>query len=86
MSELGHRPIWEGPVEQTPWWWSFVIQIEKYIHGLRESAAYDFEKKTPPKDLWNLASSEKLDSEWYEPRRKEGERLAREKQPLDNWG
>lgn len=85
MSEYGHQSIWTGKPEQTPWWWPYILQLEKHANGLRESAAYDYEKKAPPKNMWTLSYSERLETEWYEPRRKEGERIARDKPPLQDW-
>lgn len=85
MVDTGHKPIWDGPIEQTPWWWPLILQIEKYIDGLRQSAAYDYEKKPPPKEMWTMKMADRLEDEWYEPRRKEGERQSREKKPMQDW-
>ncbi len=85
MSEYGHKPVWDGKPEQTPWWWPYIIQLERHANNLRESAAYDYEKKPPPKSMWTLSAAERLEDEWYAPRRKEAERIAREKRPMDDW-
>lgn len=74
--------IWNGPIEQCPWWWAFVLQIEKRIVSLRESAGIDPEKLPPPRDLWPLARSEDLEA-WFESRDKLREKKAREPKVLD---
>jgi hypothetical protein len=84
MVELGHQKIWDGPVDQIPWWWSVVLQIEKRAEALYETAAYDPDKLPPPKDLFPVSRRAELD-DYLEGRRELGERRAKEKRPLDDW-
>lgn len=85
MVSRGNARLWDGLIEQTPWWWPYIIQIERRLESLRESAAYDPEKKSPPRDLWPMAKSDELESQWFEKRRELAERMAREKQPMQNY-
>lgn len=84
MISNAHTPIWNGPIQHTPWWWPYLIQIERRIESLNETAAYDPDKKPPPRDLYPLAKSEELDL-YLEDRRKEGEKRSREKQALSDY-
>jgi len=77
-------PIWDGPVEHMPWWWTYILQLEKRVDGLLESAAFDPEHKYPPKEIWPLSKHKELE-DWNEDRRKLSEEKAKEKQALSNW-
>lgn len=83
MVDIAHAPIWNGPIEKTPWWFAYILQIEKRIDSLRQTAAYDPDKQPPPRDLWPLAMAESLD-DYLESRRKENERRMRERPVLDD--
>jgi len=82
MVDIGRRSPWDGPIEHTPWWWPFALQISKRIQSLQETAAYDPDKKPPPKDLLPLSRSDDLDG-YLEERRQENERRLKTQQPLD---
>lgn len=84
MVDTGNQKLWDGPTETTPWWFPFLVQLEKRKQGLMETAAYDYEKKPPPKDLFPLYAKDELEN-WLEQRRKEGDRKRREEKPLDDW-
>lgn len=84
MVNVAHQPVWAGPTEQTPWWWPYILQIERRIESLNETAAYDPDKLPPPKDLYPLDKSDELDI-YLDERRQEGDRRAKEKQPLGDY-
>jgi hypothetical protein len=74
--------IWSGPIEQCPWWWAFILQVEKRIESLKESAGLDPEKLPPPRDLWPLNRSDDLEV-WFDDREELRKKLAREPKVLD---
>lgn len=82
MVNVAHKSIWDGPIQYTPWWWPFILQIEKRIESLDGTAAYDPDHLPPPKDLYPLSKSDELDV-YLEDRRKESDRRLKEQQPLN---
>lgn len=79
---MGNQQIWAGPIETTPWWWSYILQLERRIESLYETSAMDPDQKPPPRDLFPISRQKDLD-EYLKSRSDEAEKRRREK-PLDN--
>ncbi len=83
LVSVGGLGVCDGPAHRAPWWWSYVLQLERRIESLRESAGMDPEKLAPPKDLWPLSRADDLEH-WYTDRDKVRKHQAQQPELLDD--
>lgn len=60
-------PIWAGPIQKAPWWWSQIVYHETRLQQISELAALDDEHEPPPRDYWYSGAKDELD-EWIQQR------------------